>query len=177
MALQPDDIKWGVIKAEYITGQVSCQDLCDKYDIPPRTIQDRCRREAWTTARKEYRNRVVDGLLKKKEKEDIKHLGSLRTSATAMAEVLQDITAKVSFIGELDGGLKTADTKMVKDVVSALKDLTATIRDLYGLPNAEDAARIRIAEERLELERQRLDQGDDASVVRVILADAEDYAQ
>ena len=176
MALIPDDIQWGVIKAEYVAGQVSCQDLCEKYDVPPRTMQDRCRREGWTKLRKEYRKRVVDGLLKKQEKEDIKHLSGLRTAATSMAGVLKDISAKVSFLSEDDSGLTTADTRMLRDVVMSLRDLTATIRDLYGIPNVEEASRMRVAEERLELERQRLDNGDDASVVTVIMAGSEDYA-
>ena len=102
MALIPDDIQWGVIKAEYITGQVSCQDLCEKYDVPPRTMQDRCRREGWTKLRKEYRKRVVDGLLKKQEKEDIKRLSGLRTAATSMADVLKDISSRVIFSNETD---------------------------------------------------------------------------
>ena len=65
----------------------------------------------------------------------------------------------------------------MKDVVTALKDLTANIRDLYGLPNVEEAARIRIAEERLELDRQRYDNGEDDAVIRVIMAGSEEYAE
>lgn len=177
MALAFNDSQWDVIKAEYITGQCSCQDLSEKYDIVPRTIQERCRREGWAKARKDYRKRVVQAMIKKREKEDIKQLSGLRTAATSMADVLKDISAKVSFLSEDDSGLTTADTRMLRDVVMSLRDLTATIRDLYGIPNAEEASRMRVAEERLELERQRLDNGDDASVVKVIMAGSEDYAE
>ena len=116
-------------------------------------------------------------LLKKQEKEDIKRLSGLRTAATSMADVLKDISSRVSFIAEDDSGLTTADTRMLRDVVMSLRDLTATIRDLYGIPNVEEAAKMRIAEERLELDRQRLDTGDDAAVVKVIMAKAEEYAE
>ena len=176
MALAANDTQWDIIKTEYIVGKCSCQELCEKYDIPARTMQDRCRREGWTKSRKAYRQKLVDNLIKNQAKEDAKHLGSLRSAATSMAGVLEEIAGRVAFVMDGDDGYN-ADTKSVKDVVTALKDLTATIRDLYGLPNVEEAARIRIAEERLELDRQRYDNGEDDAVIRVIMAGSEEYAE
>ncbi len=176
MAISKNDTLWDIIKAEYIAGKCSCQELCEKYDIPARTMQDRCRREGWTKARKAYRQKLVDNLIKNQAKEDAKHLGSLRSAATSMAGVLEEIAGRVAFVADGEDGYN-ADTKSVKDVVTALKDLTATIRDLYGLPNVEEAARIRIAEERLELDRQRYDNGEDDAVIRVIMAGSEEYAE
>lgn len=176
MDLKADDIRWGVIRADYITGDESYRKLAERYGVPLGTIQRRCMVEGWKKMRDQYRADVVAGLLQKHTEEDIRHLDDLRTAASSMAVVLKDITEKVAEIAG-DGGINRAKTGAAKDVVTAIKDLTSAMRDLYGIPNTEDAARIRIAEERLELERQRLEQGDDASVVRVILDGLEDYAK
>ena len=48
---------------------------------------------------------------------------------------------------------KKIDTKAIRDLTTAMKDLTAVIRDLNDLPSYKDREAIRIASERLEIDK------------------------
>lgn len=49
------------------------------------------------------------------------------------------------------------DTKALRDVVYMLKELTGMMRDFYNIPTPAQAEAQRIAAERLELEKRRVD--------------------
>ena len=55
------------------------------------------------------------------------------------------------------------DTKAIKDMTAVLKDLTALMRDLYNIPTQAQAEAQRIAAERLELEKRKVDAADNDS--------------
>lgn len=69
------------------------------------------------------------------------------------------------------------DTKALKDLTGVLKDLTGLVRDLYGIPTQAQAEAQRIAAERLELERRKLDSGSSAPEVLEIVGLPEEYKQ
>lgn len=52
------------------------------------------------------------------------------------------------------------DSKALKDLTGVLKDLTALMRDLYNIPTQAQAEAQRIAAERLELEKRKVDAAD-----------------
>ena len=52
------------------------------------------------------------------------------------------------------------DTKALKDMTAVLKDLTALMRDFYNLPTPAQSEAQRIAKERLELEKRKVDAAD-----------------
>ena len=163
---------WDIIKAEYITGECSCQFLSEKYDISPRTMQDRCKKEGWVKARKAYRKTVVDKMVKMTAKKDAECLSQLRTAAMSISGAIEKIADQAATAAHAGEG----DVKSVKDVVMSIKELTVAIRDLFGIPALEDEQRMRIAEERLQLDRDRIDNGDALPVIKVVMDDSEDYA-
>ena len=65
-----------------------------------------------------------------------------------------------------------ADSRAIKDLTGALKDMTLVLRNLYNLPTQAEAEAQRIAAERLKLEQRRVDaeSGTDKSI-KVVLAD------
>lgn len=62
--------------------------------------------------------------------------------------------------------MSKADTKALRDLVAALKDLTAVTRDLYETPGYLAMARERRADAKLELEKGKSESAD--STVEVI---------
>ena len=64
------------------------------------------------------------------------------------------------------------DSRAIKDLTGALKDMTQVLRNLYNLPTQAEAEAQRIAAERLKLEQRRVDaeSGTDKSI-KVVLAD------
>lgn len=47
---------WRVIRAEYVTGEMSMRELCEKYGISESTIRKRAAKEQWVEHRGEHRN-------------------------------------------------------------------------------------------------------------------------
>lgn len=67
------------------------------------------------------------------------------------------------------------DTKALKDMTAVLKDLTALMRDLYDLPTQAQAEAQRIAAERLELDRRKVDATDkDTNEIEITFNAGED---
>lgn len=62
------------------------------------------------------------------------------------------------------------DTKALKDLTAVLKDLTGLMRDFYNLPTYAQAEAQRIAAERLEMDKRKMDDGTD-NVIQVVLSD------
>ena len=67
---------------------------------------------------------------------------------------------------------KKIDTKALRDLTSALKDLTGLMRDFYNIPTPAQAEAQRIAAERLEIDKRKVDAGDDSKGSIEIIFDA-----
>lgn len=50
---------WVALKTEYVTGQISYNGLCKKYNIPYRTLADHGKAENWRAEREKYRAEAV----------------------------------------------------------------------------------------------------------------------
>lgn len=85
-----------------------------------------------------------------------------------------DADAEVSLIAERqwteEKVFNKVDTKALKDLTAVLKDLTGLMRDFYNLPTYAQAEAQRIAAERLEMDKRKLDDGTD-NVIQVVLSD------
>lgn len=166
--------QWERVKAEYVTGQASVRALGQKYQIPYWTISGRCTREGWVAQRADYRQKMRPAL--PEQAADPRQLAQLRGAADRMAQVLADACQQVEYVRRDAAGRAAADTKAMRDMVVILKDLTAVMRDLYDLPGAEDAQRMRLAEEKFKLEQARHTE-DEVQTVQVILGEAEELAE
>ena len=74
------------------------------------------------------------------------------------------------------------DTKAIKDLTGALKDMTLVLRNLNNLPTQAEAEAQRIAAERLKLEQRKVDaaekaDGIDKSIVVRLEGDLEAFAK
>ncbi len=66
--------------------------------------------------------------------------------------------------------LQSVNTRILRDLVSVLKELVQLQRNFYDIPTAEEAERRRIALERLELDRARSlhDHDDSPDTIHVV---------
>ena len=74
---------------------------------------------------------------------------------------------------------RKTDTKALKDITGVLKDITSLMRDFYNIPTPAQAEAQRIAAERLELDRRRLDADaeTDAEITVNFIGDLEKYSE
>lgn len=186
-------LDWKAIKTEYITSTQSQRELAEKYGVSMTTLGGRARKEKWTTARREYRQKVIEKATRKAADKEANRLSRLMDATNKVLDVVmgafedeKQFNRYIVSEGSGDGFSETSekifdkvDTKAVKDLTSVLKDLTGLTRDFYNCPTPAQAEQQRIAAERLELDKRRADAEEvKDSTVKVIFADdTEDYAQ
>lgn len=165
-------IDWTAIKAEYITGTISYRKLADNWGVSFRTLSDRALREGWKEARDKHRNNVVEKTVQKvasrKASTTANKLCDLQEAADNMGRVIAGIFADAEqfhrhIIQTRDGDnwdaaeriFDKADTKAIKDLTGAMKDLAAVMRNIYDLPTAQEQAAMDIAAERLQMDKAK----------------------
>lgn len=120
-------INWHKIHAEYVAGGISQRKLAQKYKIPFSTLQKRANREKWATDRSEARIIVAQDAVQKAA-------DSVTNNAVLVAEIkrkgLETLNRLLDQFNELnctehrDITKTSVDIKRLKDITSALKDLT-----------------------------------------------------
>ena len=166
-------IDWTSIKSEYITGNISYRKLADNWGVSFRTLSDRAVREGWKEARDAHRNNVlaktVQKVASRKATTTANKLCDLQEAADNMGRVIAGIFADTEQFhrhivteGLGMGSTKVeerryekVDTKAIKDLTGALKDLAAVMRNIYDLPTAQEQAAMDIAAERLRLDKAK----------------------
>ena len=124
-------------------------------------------------------------------------LGQIINAANNMAMVIQNIFVdEQQFHRHLvtdteideDGGksivtvereFDKVDTRAIKDLTGALKDMTLVLRNLNNLPTQAEAEAQRIAAERLEMDKRKMEREDDVDKeIKVVFAgDMERFAK
>lgn len=191
-------IDWTAIKAEYITGTISYRKLADSWGVSFRTLSDRALREGWKEARDKHRNNVVEKTVQKvasrKASTTANKLCDLQEAADNMGRVIAEIFADSEQFHRhiVTEGLgmgatkveerqyKKVDTKAIKDLTGAIKDLAAVMRNIYDLPTAQEQAAMDIAAERLRLDKAKAEAeqntGDDEVKVEFFNPEEEGWA-
>lgn len=180
---------WNKIKAEYITTSISYRKLADKWGVSFRTLADHATKEHWAEERNNYRNSVakqtVQKIASRTSTSNANKLVRLQQAADSMSEVIADIfndteqfKRHIITTGLGMGETKVEcrvedkfDTKAIKDLTGALKDLAIVMRSVYDLPTAQEKSAMDIAAERLALDKSKADSGmnddDETGVVEI----------
>ena len=160
---------WNALKVEYVSGGMSYRELAEKHGIPPSTLMKAAAKGKWKEGRKKYGDSLVAEAVRKTQGEKIKKLQRVQQTADIVASRLLEIAhdekqfyRHVVQVGLGDGKyetqdviLKAANTKALRDVVAALKDMSQVIRNLYGILTVQELETLEIARARLELDKQK----------------------
>ena len=176
-------IDWDKIKADYITSENSYRDLARKYGLSVSIVQQRGRAGGWVKLRQDYRKKAAAKGIKKAMTKDSESLSRLMVSIDKLVKQVSrglDDSAQMHrhILRDADGEenekiLARVDWQAVRMAASALKDLTATARDLLGIRTAVEEDASALAWAKLELEKQKFAAGgpdDDESTGVVILS-------
>ncbi len=131
---------WAKIKAEYITGEMSCRNLAKKYDISESSMLRHCTNEDWVKAREEYQINVTSEAIAHARTRAIKDRTELLLAAETLAGTLlkaiadpQELHKYITLNEQGDPIVKVVDkidSKSAKNFASALKDLYPVITAL-----------------------------------------------
>lgn len=159
-------VDWSAIKTEYVTGESSYRELSKKNDVALRTLAERAKNEKWVDLRNEYRNNVATKTIQKSENKQVQRTLKLMS---ATDELLKKIECTIN---EMTAADALADSRLVKQIASALKD----IKDIQGCKTEQE---LREQEARIKLlEKQIEDDDSDAQEITVVFkGNAERWAK
>lgn len=194
------NVDWQTIKTEYITTTTSYRKLCQKHGVSYTTLSNRALDEGWVNAREQYRAKTLSKTLEKSSNREASRLARLMDTTSRAIDVavkaFEDDDQFNRYLIEhreeyavpviADDGetaisqrqwteertFKKVDTKALKDLTAVLKDLTGLMRDFYNIPTPAQAEAQRIAAERLEMDRRKVDAGDNTNSKIEIVFDA-----
>ena len=162
---------WEALKAAYIAGEQSYRTLAGEWGVPYATIRDRGSREGWVAAREAYRADVVARTLHRsaasEARDNARKLDTLRRSADILGEMILDVLQDAEQfhrhliqrglgegVSDTEERLYTkADTRAIKDLSAAMRDLASVIRSTYDIPTRQEQTAMDIAMARLELDK------------------------
>jgi len=166
---------WEAIKSEYITTSISYRKLAEKWGVSFRTLADRAKREGWPIERDNYRNSVVTRTVQivssRTSSTNANRLLRLQEAADSMSKVIAEIFNDTKQFNRhiITQGLgegatvveerqyEKIDTKAIKDLTGAMKDLAYVLRNIYDIPTVQEKSAMDIAAERLQLDKAKAD--------------------
>lgn len=163
---------WEAIKQEYISTNISQKELAEKHGVSVSTLGKKCSSEGWSKLRKKFRKKVEKKTIEKISRKKACELAKIGESANKIVCLINDslndtTTVRQGIVKEIprdDGSgqtdieeiyLQKLDTKYLREMTAAMKDLMIILRDVYGQPNAVDKAAIKTARERVKIEKAK----------------------
>lgn len=163
---------WDAIKQEYISTNISQRELAEKYGVSVSSLGKRCASEGWSELRKKFRKKVEKKTMEKISRKKACELAKIGVCADKLVRLIDDslndtATVRQTIVkivpSEDDEGeaeveeycLQKLDTKYLRRMTAAMKDLMEILRDVYGKPNTVERANMQYARERLDLEKAK----------------------
>lgn len=146
---------WEAIRADYVANGLSCRELAKKYGVSKsvvaKKIKDEWRGQSRTIADSVRTN--VDSAIRE-QKTDA--LLTMLHAADTMAGVLDSLADAAMRVASSDDR-GSMDIKKVEGLVRAINLNMDTLRELHGVPTQAQRHAQHLAEERLAMERERLE--------------------
>lgn len=152
---------WQAIKTEYITTQTSYRKLAQKYGVSHVQIGNVGKEEKWVELRRQHLDRTLAQTLEKTSKQEANRAARIHTVAD---KLLNKIEAMVD-------SEKPLDTKGIRALTAAVKDLKEIQSVKSALDEQEQRARI------ANLQKQAESEDDDNEIQVVITGKAKEYAK
>lgn len=153
------NVKWDEIKTEYITSDISSTALAKKHNVSYSSLAKKMAKEDWKEERKKYGRKVEEKAVNK----------TAEQSATRIAAALaQENDIVDSFLKMLKDSVDsdsytTSEGKLnvqkVKDAAYAMSKLIELKRLITGVQTVGEEQAYKIASERLNLERKKIENG------------------
>lgn len=189
----PKKVRWEKLEKEYVTGDCTYKDLADKYNVSHKEVRVHGASEGWRNKRKEFRAKALQKSLTKSVNNEAERLAKIGIAANHALDVamkaFEDEHQFNRYIVSTSVGpgmtdmeeriYEKLDTRALKDLTATIKDLTSIIRNVYGIPTQAEAEAQRVAAEKLELDKKRADADTDRDVtITVSLPDEmKEYAK
>lgn len=143
---------WQSIKTEYITGDISYRGLGEKYGVRAAAIGDRAWKEGWGQMRAQYRNAGLSETRDAVQSAQVSRAARLQKVGDTLLKKIEES------VREIDP--QALDTKTIRSITAALKDLKAIQMIKSDADMREQEARI----ENLQKQARKEEDGRDVTV-------------
>lgn len=164
------DRNWDEIKAEYLAGNMTLEDLAKKYGISMRQIYAHSKEGKWRKKRESFRRKTAENALTRVSARASRKLASVIVATDRVAQELEEelrdprvfhrhVGTEFAEDGSsviCDRDLEALNTKAIRDITRSLRDLTAAIRDLYGIDTRREQVADALDERRIQLEERKV---------------------
>jgi hypothetical protein len=165
-------VDWDAIKQEYISTNISQRELAEKYGVSVSSLGKRCASEGWSGLRKKFRKKVEKKTMEKISRKKACELAKIGDCADKLVRLIDDSLNDTATVRQTivkivpseddedeaeveEYCLQKLDTKYLRQMTAAMKDLMEILRDVYGKPNTVERANMKNARERVEIERAK----------------------
>ncbi len=145
------DVDWEAVKTDYVTNRMSYRALGAKYGMDPGHICRYGKREGWGKLRATLSNKTATLVVDAVAEQRCESLLALTRAADNLATALETMSKMLID----DAGM--ADPKKVESFARTVNLNMEALRNLYGIPTQAQRHAQQMAEERLAMERKRLD--------------------
>jgi hypothetical protein len=165
-------VDWDAIKQEYISTNISQRELAEKYGVSVSSLGKRCASEGWSGLRKKFRKKVEKKTMEKISRKKACELAKIGDCADKLIRLINDSLNDTATVRQTivkivpseddedeaeveEYCLQKLDTKYLRQMTAAMKDLMEILRDVYGKPNTVERANMKNARERVEIEKAK----------------------
>lgn len=136
---------WETIRAEYIATDISYKELAKKYGASYDLITKKGREGGWREARQKAKKKATSKIVNISADRRARSVDNIMAAADKLSKRLIDD------VDMLDGA------RDVSDIAKALKYAADTLAQVYGIQTPAQIHRQRMDEEKLKIERERLE--------------------
>lgn len=156
---------WDAIRAEFVSGTMSLNQLCEKHGCAYTTISKWAARENWKELRKKFQEKkAVDIAMKayrKSQAKEIDHRKEIYDLSALILSQLRDMCQEYS-------------VKELADMKIRPRDITGAIKDLEDVMHIKTDADMEEQKARIENLKRQADQGSRDETVIVRFADGDE---
>ena len=149
-------IPWSKIRAEWVKGGITQQQLAEKYGVSVKTIQKHASNEGWKKTKRKIGEKVEDKLCARVAQARVTHLEKL---IQANEDLLDGLVAIAALWKEHPDRMirdKAGTIKNAESFAKALQTAAMTQRDLYRLPNIDQRFAQKKWRETLKMEKEKI---------------------
>lgn len=143
----------------------------ERYSIPFSSLSKKAKKDGWRSEKQKYWEKIAIESKERSAESEVNKLASISRASERAAQVLETaisdqeqfykyLIQKTNNNGTIDtveAKFNKLDTKAMRDVVAALKDLISVIRNVDNLPTEAEKLARRIQMERWEAEKRELE--------------------
>lgn len=147
--------EWDKIKAEYITGGISCRELAEKYNLSPNVVSKKATKDGWKKARQKCgektAERMISASARAREEAALKGLDLTKYTMDIWNDNLRALNETIQRTPEY----MLSNPSFASGIARGLETTYNLLMRMAGRSDAD--RRLRLEEEKLKIEREKFE--------------------